>query len=235
MTATSTEIEPLLASAQEQLRSNKPVKLSDLLDTLVQAERPALPAKIPLPVQITKSQREAIDLLPAVFGKVVPTERRKLVPAEVDALLEEYDVLKTIEKMVAERKTDGIRLTVLNHNDVAFEEQASDEADVERDKDGHYLRKAQVQGSPEATQAFSVEPRAGAASVSLSKLEEMVADPDVDFDQKDFLAMTTQVRVFDEHKAFLVLKKKPELLAVLRDATTKGQSSVAVQPRARKI
>lgn len=235
-----TEVEPLLKTAMEQIRSNKPVKIADLLSTLVEAERPAFPARVALPVQITPKQKAALDRLPDLFGKVVPMERRLLEAPEVDGLLDERDVLNEIKKMVEDRISDGIRLTVLNHHDVEVEETVPEDerAQLWRDKDGHYIptQTTQVKGSSAHEQAFSVEPRSGSTTIDLKKLLAQVANPDAEteFSHADFLAMTTQTRVFDEAKAMLVLRKKPELLTVLRAAATKGAPSVAVQPRKAK-
>lgn len=204
------------------------VSLSDLLKIAAAPPDPLpVPVALPLPAQITDKQREALEQLPKVYGKVVPIERRMLEPVEIKALYDERVTLDQIEKMASDRKT-AIRTTVLNHHDVGFEQSGGS---AERDKDGHYIAPAAVP-IPDTDQCFSVEVRAGQASITADALKALVDAGELEHD--DYLEMTTQTRYVDEDKVRLKLRKKPELVAALGKATTMGRPVLAFQPRRRK-
>lgn len=224
------------------IESGKIVKWGDLEQAIARpAKAVERPAKVPVPAAISEDEATALAKLKDVFGSVVPDEARKVTPAEVTDLLQERSTIKTIEKMLANRLAD-ISLTILNHNDIAHEDGDTDEsvtvmlgADGEPllNKDGHIVRKAKFYGDdPEVKSHFSVEPRAGKPGVNIKALEAMADDEDNDFiSRKDFLAMTTQTRVFDENKAMLYLRKNPNLLRAIREASTTGQPSISVWQR----
>lgn len=248
-------IDPRIADA---IRSGK---ITDL-DALVKAfEAPPLPVKRtppPLPVAISDDQRVALTRLPEVFASVVPTERRAIEPKEVDMLLDERAVLKSIEELVKKR-LDAIALTVNIHNTetaeaaiAAAEAEAGDDPEAKAaarervladlgavldaegnpfytDK-GHFAAKAYIDGEDEAVQeCFEVRVSKGKAAMSRERLKELADDPDVDFiDHKDYLSMTTQVREFDPAKAIIAVRKKPELLRAVGQATTTSAPTVSV-------
>lgn len=237
-----TAIEAVPAAAIEALETNTGLKWADL--TKLIAQPPAAiekPKALPLPASISDDEKAAIEKLPEVFASVVPTEPRQVTPHEVGLLLEERSVLKTVEKLVGKR-VDDIALTMLNHNDAAFEEGVEDDTtevllgvDGEplRNKDGHIVRKAKVRADDPAIKThFSMEARKGSPSIDLKKLEALGKDEEVDYiTHADYLAMTTQTRVFDENKAILHLKKNPGLLRALREASGTGPAVIAVYQR----
>jgi hypothetical protein len=222
--------DPVLKTALAKLSEG--VAYKDLLAILApKAAALAVPAEAPLPAVITDQQKAALDRLPEVFGRVVPQERRALQPTEVSLLLEERATLKTIADMAKDREAD-IRTTVLNAHDVRLEESGEDLSAVERDKDGHYIRKGEIRAEAGASQRFSVEARSGSATVNPDLLRQLAADENEPwFTHDDYLKMTTQTRVFDEEKTMIALRSRPDLLAALRYATTPGRGSVAVTPR----
>jgi hypothetical protein len=222
--------DPVLKTALAKLTEG--VTYKDLVAILApKAAALAVPAEPPLPAVITDDQKAALERLPEVFGSVVPVERRDLLPSEASKLLEERDVLKKIATMAADRE-QAIRTTVLNAHDVRLEESGEDLSDVERDKDGHYIRKGEVRAESGAGQRFSVEARSGSASVNPDLLRALAADENEPwFTHDDYLKMTTQTRVFDEEKTMIALRTNPALLKALRHATVPGRGSVAVQPR----
>src|SRR5690242_12450972 len=119
-----------VAKAIEKIQHGE-ISYTDLLKLVARpAPTAAPPAVVPVPKVINPVVRAALERLPEVYGKVVPTERRAIQPAEVTTLVEERDVLKTIENAVTERIAD-IRTTVLNHNDVTFEGEHPDDASRE--------------------------------------------------------------------------------------------------------
>jgi hypothetical protein len=193
------------------LADGRIVKLSDLTAALAKpAERPKAPEVIPLPSLITPAQREALSLLPVVYGGVVPTEKRQLTPTELAQLLVERATLDTIGAMAEARKAD-IRTTVVNHFDKKLE--ASDAVTDETwvDREGHYVvaAKEPVMGT---TQSWSWEERpASAPNLTELMLKDLANDPESGFSKEDYLACTAQVRVVDENKLMLHLKKNPQL------------------------
>ena len=227
------------------LAAGKIEKWGDLVAAVAPPSAPAqAPTKLPVPRAITDEANEAIAKLPEVFASVVPTERRELVPSEVTSLLNERDALKTIEKLVKER-LDDISLTVKNSSTATYEADpdAVDPSSVSLDADGNpiitadgqVVRKVRIGGDdPALDQEVSLEVRKGSVSCSPDKLEELADDADVDFiDRADYLAMTTQVRVFDEAKAILALRKNPDLLRAVREATTQANPTLSVYQRRR--
>ena len=228
----STDLERLLGEAIEKI--NQGISWEDLREMVTQPAQAFTPAKVSPPATITKAERAALERLPDVFGQVVPTEVRALTPKEVDQLLDERRVLKTIEDMAKKRTSDGIRTTVLNHNDTVFTE-GKDEAELkeaDRTKDGHYVAGGKYPGEGEDEQQFSVEVTKGKPALNPNTLKALAEDKDVEwFTHADYLAMTTQTRVFDEAKVMLLLKKKPELVRAVREATVRSNPTLTVIPR----
>jgi hypothetical protein len=227
------EQDPTLQRAVVRLRQDD-ISYKELV-ALVASRPTALPVpeQIPLPPAITAKQREALDRLPAVFGSVVPVERRDLLPTEVTDLLIERDTLATIETMAADRKA-AIRTTVLNAHDIRVEEviDAEGREEIERDKDGHYILKGDIRAVQGAGQKFAVEARSGTAAIDPKVIKQLADDPDQEWiSHQDYLDATREERVFDEAKFMILLRKKPELIRALREATVAGRGSVAVQPR----
>jgi hypothetical protein len=230
----TTEVDLLVKSAIEKITSGA-ITYDALLDFLAKpAPVPAPPAQPPLPAQITAKEREALDRLDEVYGKVVPTGVRLLEPTEVTQLLDERSVLKTIIEMAAKRVDDGIRTTVLNHNDEQLRTDNDEEtvADFDVSKDGHYVVAGKVRGDGSATEQFSVERQNGSVSLSVPALKALADDPEIDwFTHQDFLAMTEQTRVYSPERAMIQLKKKPGLVRAIHEATTRGAPILKVQPR----
>ena len=218
------------------------VKMADLVEALAPPPAIVKVGAVPLPAVITDDERVALERLPEVYGSVVPTERRAIEPSEISLLLDERDVLKTAEGAL-KRRLDDISLTVLNHNDVTYEE-APDPEGVLLGPDGnpwitekgHIVRKARFRGDdPSIKTLFSVETRKGSPSMNTARFQELADDPEWEnATHEDYLACTTQVRVWDENKALLHLRKKPELLVTFRAAMSTSSPVVSVYQRADK-
>ncbi len=194
-------------------------------------ENTLLAGKFDLPDAITEEQRTALVRVAEVFGKVNPIERRALQPSEVVDLLDERAVLDDIVDMAESRKK-GIRSIVFNGLDVAYEESLGDEpSTAEVDVDGHYIVAGELAVS-ERTKQFKREVRNGSPSIDTQKLRVLADDPNVDYiTHDDYLAMTRQERVFDEEATVILLRKKPELIAALGQATVLGKSTAALYVR----
>lgn len=213
----STEI--VRTAVERDLANGQIVTLADLKKALAKpAERPAPPVVTPLPAMITLAEREALERLPIIFGMVVPTEKRALAPNELTNLLVERQTLDVVEKMAAKRKGD-IRTTVVNHFDTLAKEAGVGE-DTWTDAEGHVLKAAHA-NVPGTKQCFSWEVRPGSGGdISDQALRDLAADPTSSFTHEDYLAMTSQVRVVDEPKFLLHLRKHPELAAEIAKAVS---------------
>jgi hypothetical protein len=220
-------------TAASKVADGSIVKVADLLTTLAPVSaRTQRPAKLPVPAAIKDEERRALARLPEVFGRVVPTERRMLTPAEGDALVEEKGVLDTIKKMV-ETRMASIRTAVFNHLDVEAERvDGFDPETAPYDKDGHYVLPGTLTVTTEASSTFKRETRGSAPSIGEADLKALADDPDhPEFTHADYLAMTEQTRVFDEHRFMLHLKKRPELLGAIRAAAKPGSKTAALTLR----
>lgn len=188
-----------------------------------------------LPPQISKGEREALVKLPEVFGKVVLDVRRKLTDEEVDQLLDEREVLTTIATM-AENRRGSIKDTVYIGMDAAVAEKLAKEKGVVpplQDEEGHYLTAERLGG--ERDDEFSRELRGGTPSLTSSDLKTLVDDEDVQFTHEDWLACTVPGgRVFDENKAMVLLRKRPELVHALAKVAKPGKTTTALFVRKAK-
>lgn len=191
-------------------------------------------SRVPAPRELTSTDLEALKRLPEVFGSVQPESKRTLTDDEMTALHEERSVLKVVESVTSGR-IDDIADVVKNHADLKAEDDFTDEAPRPLlTKDGHWAVKRRFPVS-DTDEDFSVEVRKGSATLDPAALKALADDPTFEgFTHADYLAMTEQTRVFDEHKAMLHLKKRPELVEVLARATSRSAPSVSLYPRKRK-
>lgn len=223
---TETSLKPIIdRTALKKKIVDGTIKLPDVWKALAVAEPAAIEARAPLPAVITEQQKAALARLTEVFGKVVPTEVRCLTTDEVTDLMDERLTLDEVEKLAKDRKA-VIRTTVLNHIDSEPQED-----DLPRDKEGHVLRAAKVT-DPSHGKAFSWELRNHGGTLDVSALLRLVEDGTID--RSTYLSMTTQVRVVDENKVMLELKKHPELIDALGDAVTKTGQTGALNLREAK-
>lgn len=224
------EVDVALRGAIEKVASGT-ISLSDLLKAVApEPIRVPAPTTVPLPAKISQEQSEALEKVVEIFGKITPQERRTLEPAEIEGLLEERGVLDQIKKM-AQSRQDDIRTTVFNHLDVLVEQEGLDE-DAERDKDGHYAVAGEV-AIGDVTTKFVRQISQRSPSITEGSLKALVDDPDADFTHEDYLSMTSPVRVIDENKVMLVLKKRPDLLPAIAKATQPGGKTASLYQRKR--
>lgn len=206
----------------------KHADLKAVLDSIKESyiEAAAGSAGAPAPTAITDSQRAALAQVTEVYGSVVPTERRSLTPAEVESLMAERLVLDEVKKMV-EARSESLRTTVFNHLDVEAEAAGVPEG-TGVDKDGHYILAGETVGT-EAGKKFRREVRTSAPTLNADALKGLVDSGDLAHD--DYLAMTTQVRVVDENKVMLTLKKRPELIGAVTKALRPARRNAALWVR----
>lgn len=231
----TTEIEKTAAELAPLVEKGS-IKLDDLVRRLVpEPKSDRASTKLPLPTTIPEKARAALARLPEVFGRIVPTERRKLDPVEITALCEERETLDTVERLAKNRKED-LRTTVLNHFDVLAEEGGRVDDTTPRDKDGHYIL-GHDQSVDGMDFRFTFEVKEGSAGIVTDEMKwRMLAeDPDVpEFTHQDYLDVTDQVRVVNEHKVMLKLQKRPELVRLLPRVANRTSKTAAFWMRPRK-
>lgn len=227
--AQSAELDRLVKFAADLVNKGT-ISLSDVLGAIAETKEVEIlpaPEVLPIPMEITQEQREALDKVTEVFGKVVPAKRRALEPVEVAQLVEEKETLDQLKKM-AEARHQNIRTTIFNHLDVeAEEEQLVDETTL-RDKDGHYILKGEVRGQKDTGMKFTRQVSNVSPKLDPEALKDLVDDPEVEFSHEDYLAVTSQVRVLDENKLMLALKKNPRLILAISKATIAGGKNISM-------
>jgi hypothetical protein len=218
-----------------RVRDAKPFTVTELADLLA-APAPELPEAEsfpapPEPVKLTEVLKKGLRALPAVFGLVAPTERRKLEAAEVAQLTEEINAIDAVSTQLGTRKT-AIQEYMRTHMDFMAEADESLPADKVRIAEGvakgHYLL-----GKPQAPFEVEVEGYAdswqqryvkGKTAQDQKLLDDLVTDELIS--RPEYLAFTREVRVLDEEKITAFIRRNPtrglEILAAItrRSAAT---------------
>lgn len=178
--------------------------------------------KIPKKVELSDRVKQAVEGFPATIEQAVtPTERRVLTAEEIERLLDEREVLDLIEKVIKDRK-EAQKIAVFNHHDVTLETtQGIDVTQFDVSDDGWYITKSGV-GSPKHDKGFVRQVQEGSPSLTAEALEQMIGQHG--YTKEDYLACTTAVRVVDEAKVMLHLRKRPEVIEALREATVRGNT-----------
>jgi hypothetical protein len=245
-----TEIEPFLAEGRIVLKEPG-VSLKAVQEAIVEpyqadvarTEDVPFPAP-PRPLKITTEVEEALQVLPSVFARVQPETRRTLTDAENHDVYAEREALRTIIDLLKQRDED-LKTLIRTHMDVDAEERniavpkaQVDEATgqvivaaTERDINGHYVLASK--GNPERCPIpgenleWSREYRSGSTSVDSTVLTQMAKDGEIS--RAAFLAMTREVRVFDETKALDNAVHndgvRDEVLKAIRKMTKHGKPS----------
>jgi hypothetical protein len=223
----SVALERVVGQLRESLTDLSYDELLRKLSPAVAASRALVVAPdLPVVSPLSDATKAALTKLPLVFAKIVPDTVRKLEPEELDGLLEERYVLDEIEGTIKKRK-ESIRSAVCNHLDTEH----ADDANLERDDKGHVLIKERIIVAKQP-KCFSLELRSDAPEVTAEALKAVADDPDFDgFTHDDYLEMTTPVRVVDEHKTMLRLRKDPTLLRALAEATRPGKTTASLYLR----
>jgi hypothetical protein len=123
-----------------------------------------------------------------------------------------------------------MRTTIFTHLDIEAEE-AGLTATAHLDKRGHFIVRGECLGAPGTGKKFTREVREGSCTLNADTLKSLIDRPDLDFTNEDYLEMTTQTRVVDEHKVMLALKRKPSLINAIREATERSEPSAALYLR----
>jgi hypothetical protein len=191
------------------------------------AQQPDLPKPF-----IMSPERKAALTKAATFMEkkaVTTAEVRALTAAEIDALIEERDLLDKIAKLVEERK-ESIRAMAFNHLDVEYRNtHTPDEIKATPlDKKGHFVVDGEVT-TPEAVMKLTRNTTGGAPILMVTDLDAVANSGAVGdaFTHEDYLAVTRQERVLDEHLMALHMAKKPEIIEGIAAALRPGTKNTA--------
>ena len=198
----------------------KGVSLPELLTAIVPARKTASTAIVAQPpkhIVRTGEVEGALNEL-AELDLVHVDEVRQLTSAEKVALMRERVLLDTLAAFIEKRKA-VMKKAVYNHLDI----EAAGDDEALRDKDGHLVKAGRVE-VPELALAFTREERAGQPHVTAEGLEAVL-------DHDDYLECTTPVRVVDEAKIMLKVRKDPNIVAKLAEAVVPGEATTAFNKR----
>jgi hypothetical protein len=237
-TAEGTELAQVAPGALARVKGLEPWTVTDLAG-IIAGPAPTVPKdqKFPDPapaVRFTDALRSALKALPAVFGKVTPTECRSLEQSELTALTAEVVTIDQLTTELGERR-NAIAEYIRTHQDRAAVEQGIATKETERVVSGvaagHYLL-AQP-GSPFNT---PVEGFQGAWQQRYVKGEITVNGKDVqkmfeagEIDRRTYLAVTSTVRVYDPMRMAEYIRKHPiEGLKLLARITVRKAPSASL-------
>lgn len=201
--------------------------------------------KVPAPVALTDEVKGALARVADVFNSVEVAKRRALTPREITALYHEQETLRIIAKDLKARD-EAIKELVRTHQDVIAEADGSARPAPLRDESGnvamhatprvssgHYLLASPdvptLTSIPGTNKVYSNEYRAGTVSVNQKTLTALVSTGDIT--RQQYLALTREIRIFDEDKATTAIAKDPSLLAVIREISERTPPTVALNIR----
>lgn len=183
-------------------------------------------------VEMTEDLQQALTLLPKVFGGTQVTEIRQLTGSERAALYEEQQVIGVVLSAMKTRD-EAIKETVRHHMDQVALATGQVTKDTETDAHGHYVvaskQNPERVSIPGTDKEWSREYRAGKTEIDGDRLLDLYEAGEID--RKTYLAMTREVRVFDEAKAMAAMEKDPSLLHVFRKLIKRGRPSLSLYVR----
>ena len=234
----STAVEQVAEAALARMQDAKPWTVADLAKILA-GPPPEIAADAPFPkappkVNITAALKAALRKLPSVFGAVTPTEHRRLEKDELIRLTEEVVTIETIKTELADR-LEAAKEAVRHHMDFLGEDLLPEDAELLRVAEGvakgHVIVAAQgapfkiaVDGFTDPWEQRYVSGKTSVSGSGIPKLEKEGA-----LTHKEALAITREVRAFDEAKLADFIRKNPERgLEVLRMLTTVSAPSASL-------
>lgn len=258
MTSTALTATESLRKGRIALRDG--ASLLDVAKTFLEPEPDHEPgaAMVPFPPVpqtpiLTDEDKAALVRLPEVFGKVIVEQRRRLEDDEIAALYDEREVVKQVMS-VLDGRVEVINENVRTHVDVDHEERGIavpkdfvregkvlTEA-TPRDAKGHYIFARPQQPTrvriPGTNMDFSLEYRKGSDSgvtIDSNHLLDLYEAGEITREQ--YLAVTREVRVFDEKKASAAILRDETLLEVIAKVTKRvapGKPGTNLQVRKTK-
>lgn len=197
----------------------------------VEPEQPKAP-KAPSAIPMTDELVHALGVLHAVFGQVNPTEVRVLTDEENALLLEENRTLDAIVKALVKRLEDT-KVIARNHMHMTAVAEGHAGPNAEVDQQGHVLvakpQEPYQVPVPSTDKAWSLQYVAPRVDIDQTRLEQLRAER-----HDEWLALTRQVRVFDENKALDSIRKNPGLLKTVQELIKRGRPSTALYVRKQK-
>jgi hypothetical protein len=204
----------------------------------------------PKPVTMTEEAKQAIDALPVVFNRVMPTEPKILDDKEMVDLFEEREILRDALAPLSARD-EVIKEIVRHHMDlVAEQSNIAIPKDIvrngqviatatTRDSKGHYILASK--GNPEqaeipgTNQAWSREYKQGGVSFNFAAGDLLAMYEEGEITREQYLAMTRETRVFDEAKTMEAVRKDPETyLPIFQRVAVRSSESTSITVRKAK-
>lgn len=216
-----------------RLLLGKTTKLDAILKALVEdpTEVVGLP-KPPKKIELSDEAHHALQILPAVFGRVQPEVVRPLTDVEQKEIGEEALTLEAILNDLKARQ-EAIKETIRHHLDHTAITSGRVTPDTPIDKNGHYvlgeLKNPARLPIPGTNREWSSEYRSGKVTLSFDELLRLYEVGEID--RATFLAFTKEVRVLDEEKVYKAVRKQPGLLGVLKKITKRGLPGSALTIR----
>jgi hypothetical protein len=212
--------------------------LAEVLSGLVRPQKQQKMVKVAKATPLTDADKEALSLLPAVYGVVCPTARETLTPQERTLLMQERLIVDVVLG-VAERRKEAIKTIICNDFDVTFETDNLVDEMTPVNGEGHYLLMGTHQVPAAGTNhVWSWEvSKGGDPKINEGKLYDLCHTEGSGLNHKDWLAMSylpDNPRRFDEAKAFDYLKSHPELFEHLEGAMDVPAPRGAIWPRKEK-
>lgn len=207
------EVGALVKAGMAQIAKGK-ITLADLFQSIIAKSDTSVPDKRPpVPPALTEEQKEALNRLPEVYGKVVVTADRALRPQERAALVEERQVIDTLLAPLKKRKDESIREVLSNDFDNMLSEEQREGARL--DTKGHFAVKQEqpVEGTGLKVQRIV---SGGKPNLTIDHVEALHAEGKID--RKTYLAITKKPdvpRVLDEAGLHQAIQKDPRLFFLL--------------------
>lgn len=235
--AGTAELAQVAPGVLARVRDAKPWTIAELADLMAAPAR-ELPEDAPFPapaepVTFTDKLRKALRSLPAVFGQVAPLKNRALDETELVRLTEEINAIDELSGQLGDRRK-SIQEYLRTHMDFAAEAQGLTplcDRVAEGVAEGHYLIaspgtpfEVPVEGYADSWQQRYVK---GKVSQSLATLNELLDAGTIT--QAEFNACTATVRVLDEDKIKLLIKRTPRRgLAILAAITHRSAPTASL-------
>lgn len=249
MTTMTTTLVPVSRNQRLVLKNASLDQLAEeLLGAIPVEESPTEFPALPAPLNAPKEIRDALKTLSRAFNGTVVTERRSMNEEEKAAIGEEYEALKGVLALLAERE-EQIKEIVRTHQDVEAEEKGlAFPRDVvlngnvvakatPRDKDGHYIlaskgnpQKTEIPGS---TMVFSNQFASGRVIKNLGWIEEAYVSGEIDEATYKACTVTKRVPTAERVRQYVLKSGRTDLLAkvVKRGA---NHSSMYLRPLKQK-
>lgn len=175
------------------------------------AERPTEVVKYatPKPVEVSDEQRLALSRLAELVSAIEWPDSRKQLTDEQRKQFGDAVVAAKAVAGLAKKVEEGLRTALFNDLDLVQDAAGTVPANAARDKDGHYLTEGEgigwKRGVTPATPSLDAKELAGLVEGG-------------QLTHKEYLGMTTQIRIADPGKVLAYIRKNPTKFGMLRKA-----------------